>query len=49
MAIEDQLQDRYGAAATADDAKRLAQAVKTIFEKVEAEFGAQAGYIPAQG
>jgi hypothetical protein len=48
MAIEDQLQDRYGAATTADDAKRLAQAVKTIFEKVETEFGAQAGYIPAR-
>ncbi len=44
MAIEDELQDRYGAAATPDDAKRLAQAIKTIFEKVETEFGAQAGH-----
>jgi hypothetical protein len=42
-----ELADRYGLAATDDDARRLAQAVKTIFEKVEAEFESQAGYVPA--
>ncbi len=42
MDIKDELQDRYGAAAT-PDAKRLAHVVKMIFEKVEMEFGAQAG------
>lgn len=41
------LQDRYGATATVADAKRLAQAVKTIFEKVEMEFCSHAGYVPA--
>ncbi len=45
---ESDLADRYGIAATDDDARRLAQAVKMIFEKVEAEFGAYAGYVPAQ-
>ncbi len=39
------LQDRYGVAATADDAGRLAQAIRMIFEKVEAEFGSHAGYV----
>ncbi len=42
-----ELQDRYGVAATADDAGRLAQAVRMIFEKVETEFGSQAGYVAA--
>lgn len=42
-----ELADRYGVTATDDDARRLAQAVKMIFQKVETEFGAQAGYIPA--
>ncbi len=48
MSAFDALQDRYGAAATPGDATRLAQAVKTIFEKVETEFGSYAGYVPAQ-
>jgi hypothetical protein len=43
----DQLADRYGVTATDDDARRLAQAVKMIFEKVEAEFSAHAGYVAA--
>ena len=42
-----ELADRYGIAATDDDARRLAQAVKMIFEKVEGEFGDYAGYVPA--
>lgn len=42
-----ELADRYGVTATDDDARRLAQAVKMIFQKVETEFGAHAGYIPA--
>ncbi len=46
MVIEDELQDRYGAAATPEDAKRLAYVVKAIFEKMDREFGAQAGYNP---
>jgi hypothetical protein len=40
-------QDRYGVAATADDAGRLAQAIRMIFAKVETEFGSQAGYVAA--
>ncbi|MEI9916838.1 MAG: hypothetical protein WDN29_14760 [Methylovirgula sp.] len=47
MDIKDELQDRYGAAAT-PDAKRLAHVVKMIFEKVEMEFGAQAGHVSAR-
>ena len=43
----DELADRYGVAATDDGARRLAQAVKLTFERVEAEFGAQAGYVAA--
>lgn len=43
----DELADRYGITATDDDARRLAQAIKMIFEKVEAEFGAHAGYVAA--
>ena len=42
-----ELQDRYGVAATADDAGRLAQAIRMIFEKVQTEFGSYAGYVPA--
>lgn len=42
-----ELADRYGVTTTDDDARRLAQAVKLIFERVEAEFGAQAGYVAA--
>lgn len=45
--MKTELQDRYGAAATADDAARLAQAIRMIFEKVETEFGSQAGYVTA--
>lgn len=41
------LEDRYGAAATDGDARRLAQAIKIIFGKVETEFGGQAGYVAA--
>jgi len=44
----DELADRYGVAATDDDARRLAQAVKMIFERIEAQFGAHAGYIAAR-
>lgn len=43
-----ELQDRYGVTATADDARRLAQAIKVIFEKVETEFGSHAGYVAAR-
>ncbi|QAY96924.1 hypothetical protein CWB41_15255 [Methylovirgula ligni] len=43
----DELADRYGVTATDDDARRLAQAVKMIFERVEAEFSAHAGYVAA--
>jgi hypothetical protein len=42
------LQDRYGVAATDDDAQRLAQAIRLIFRKVQEEFGSQAGYVPAR-
>lgn len=42
-----ELADRYGVTATDDDARRLAQAVKMIFERVEAEFSAHAGYVAA--
>jgi hypothetical protein len=41
-----ELADRYGLA-TAGDAKRLAQAIRMIFDKVETEFGSHAGYVPA--
>lgn len=47
IAKADELADRYGVATTDDDARRLAQAVKLIFERVEAEFGTQAGYVAA--
>lgn len=43
----DQLADRYGVTTTDDDARRLAQAVKMIFAKVETEFSAHAGYVAA--
>ncbi len=42
-----ELQDRYGVAATADDAARLAQAIRMILEKVQTEFGSHAGYVPS--
>jgi len=42
-----ELQDRYGVAATVDDAGRLAQAIRMIFEKVQTEFGSYAGYVPS--
>jgi hypothetical protein len=42
------LQDRYGVAATDDDARRLAQAIRLIFERVQEEFGSYAGYVPAR-
>jgi hypothetical protein len=42
-----ELEDRYGVAASANDARRLARAVKMIFEKVETEFGSHAGYVAA--
>lgn len=43
-----ELADRYGVTATDDDARRLAQAVKMIFERVEAEFSTHAGYVAVQ-
>jgi len=46
MKVSD-LHDRYGIAATADDARRLAHAITMIFEKVETEFASHAGYVPA--
>jgi hypothetical protein len=42
-----ELQDRYGVAATVDDAGRLAQAIRMIFEKVQTEFSSHAGYVPS--
>jgi hypothetical protein len=45
--LKAELEDRYGVAATDDDARRLAQAVRMTFEKVEAEFSTHAGYVAA--
>lgn len=42
-----EMRDRHRVPARVADAGRVAQAVKMIFEKVETEFGSQAGYVPA--